>query len=195
MLAPPAPGKRHEKLRFDLSLLFTEDGKEYSAQEARARSMGLLGKKWGPPPVSESTQRATFKDDLRKQDPSKTTRTLPMGEPTVTINTKQALADVFGMYNSPEKTVRSAQFPGSKHAPLKRVEPVAPIVRPPKVPAASENIVPGVPGERAYCINEALVLRFESQPSVLTWMITVIVKRMPLLHQRFVTPRPRLTTD
>jgi checkpoint serine/threonine-protein kinase len=31
-----------------------------------------------------------------------------MGEPTVTINTKEALADVFGMYNSPEKTRKLA---------------------------------------------------------------------------------------
>jgi len=48
-------------------------------------------------------------------------------EPTVTINTKEALADVFGMYNSPEKTMRLAGVPGSKHAPLKKVEAVRPM--------------------------------------------------------------------
>jgi len=47
-------------------------------------------------------------------------------EPTVTINTKEALADVFGMYNSPEKMMRLAGVPGSKHVPLKKVEAVRP---------------------------------------------------------------------
>lgn len=50
----PEPGKRPEKLRFDLSLLFTKEGEEFSIQEARAKSMGLLGKKWGPPPDAHS---------------------------------------------------------------------------------------------------------------------------------------------
>lgn len=141
MLAPPAPGKRPEKLRFNLSLLFTDDGVEYCIQEARARSMGLLGKKWGPPPASEFSRAASssslsvpvdFNDDGQRS-----TRLMAIGgrrksviggaEPTVTINTKEALADVFGMYNSPEKT-SSLTAPGSKYAPLKRVEPVTPVI-------------------------------------------------------------------
>ena len=48
-------------------------------------------------------------------------------EPTVTINTKAALADVFGMYNSPEKSMRFGPAAGSKHAPVRKIEPVAPI--------------------------------------------------------------------
>ncbi|KAF9810051.1 hypothetical protein IEO21_07133 [Rhodonia placenta] len=128
MLAPPAPGKRPEKLRFNLSLLFTEDGTEYSMQEARARSMGLLGKKWGPPPPSE-TVRVSFKE---AQGP-RGTRTFTArkgfttGEPTVTLATKEALADVFGMYNSPEKSMRFGAVAGSKHAPVRKVEPVTPM--------------------------------------------------------------------
>jgi checkpoint serine/threonine-protein kinase len=51
-----------------------------------------------------------------------------VGEPTVTINTKEALADVFGMYNSPDKTVKR-MMPGSKHAPVKRIEPMTPATR------------------------------------------------------------------
>lgn len=47
------------------------------------------------------------------------------GEPTVTINTKEALADVFGMYNSPDKTIK-VERPGSKHAPVKKIEPATP---------------------------------------------------------------------
>ncbi|KAI0926092.1 hypothetical protein AcV5_008647 [Taiwanofungus camphoratus] len=128
MLAPPVPGKRPEKLRFNLSLLFTEDGTEYSMQEARARSMGLLGKKWGPPPPSEVV-RIDFKDGPGTRG----TRTLigrkgfAGGEPTVTLATKEALADVFGMYNSPEKSMRFGAVAGSKHAPVRKVDPVTPV--------------------------------------------------------------------
>ncbi|KAJ3504318.1 hypothetical protein NLJ89_g7994 [Agrocybe chaxingu] len=145
MLAPPAPGKRPEKLRFNMSLLFTDERVEYSIQEARARSMGLLGKKWGPPPLSESMRfsesssssssslaAVDFNDDGHKSSRFKAIgRKSLMGgtEPTVTINTKEALADVFGMYNSPEKTTKSA-IPGSKHAPLKKIKPVTPVVVP-----------------------------------------------------------------
>lgn len=131
MLAPPAPGKRPEKLRFDLSLLFTDERVEYSVQEARARSMGLLGKKWAPLPVA-STKRVDFNDDGRK-DPKHTMRkglAYSGGEPTVTIATKEALADVFGMYNSPEKSMRFGAIAGSKYAPVRRVEPVTPIALP-----------------------------------------------------------------
>jgi checkpoint serine/threonine-protein kinase len=152
MLAPPAPGKRPEKLRFNLSLLFTE-GVEYSIQEARARSKGLFGKKWGPPADSEfsrfsssssSSALVQFKDDEKRSS-----RLKPIGrksllgggaEPTVTINTKEALDDVFGMYNSPEKT-NIFMIPGSKHAPLKNIDPMTPIV-PPRINSlkGSENV-------------------------------------------------------
>jgi checkpoint serine/threonine-protein kinase len=138
MLAPPAPGRRPEKLRFNLSLLFTPSGVEYSAQEARARSMGLLGKKWGPPPASElrgssGAVRVNFNDDGSRSTQNmgatasgtrrKSVNMVGASEPTVTINTKEALADVFGMYNSPDKTVKRA-VPGSKHAPVRKIEPI-----------------------------------------------------------------------
>jgi len=154
MLAPPPPDKKPEKFRCDMSLLFTAEGIEYSTQEVRARSIGLLGKKWGPPPPSEfsyssasssssssssSTTTVDFnykgEKTLRQKDIRK--RFLSGAEPTVTINTKEALADVFGMYNSPDKTTKLA-LPGSKHAPLKKVEPVTPLV-PPKVTTLKEN--------------------------------------------------------
>ncbi|KAI9512103.1 hypothetical protein F5148DRAFT_1373397 [Russula earlei] len=132
MLSPQPSGKRPEKLRLHLHLLFTEEGGEYSMPEARARSMGLLGKKWGPPPASElsscatsSTTRVNFNDDGAKSTRNYTARrSLAGAEPTVTINTKAALADVFGMYNSPEKSTRISNMPGTKHAPVRAVEPV-----------------------------------------------------------------------
>lgn len=147
MLAPPAPGRRQEKLRFDLGLLFTEEGVEYSIQEARARSMGLLGKKWGPLPASETFRKSSsssmpvnFNDDgqksMRLMAMAGHRRSLMGGaEPTVTINTKEALADVFGMYNSPDKTVKG---PGSKHAPLKKIEAITPVA-PPRLALNREN--------------------------------------------------------
>jgi checkpoint serine/threonine-protein kinase len=153
MLAPPVPGKRLEKIRCNMSLLWTDEGVEYSVQEARARSMGLMGKKWGPPPVTElnrhhaSTSSSSssssfammdFNDDRIARLKSNGRKSLFAGaEPTVTINTKEALADVFGMYNSPDKTLKFV-VPGSKHAPLKKVEPVTP-VNPPKITFLKEN--------------------------------------------------------
>ncbi|TFY82112.1 hypothetical protein EWM64_g1903, partial [Hericium alpestre] len=146
MLAPPPPGKRPEKMQFNMSLLFTEDRAEYSMPEARARSMGLLGKKWGPPPVSELSRnapiRVNFNDDSKSARPfsAMARKSLLVGEPTVTINTKEALADVFGMYNSPEKSMRFGPMPGSKHAPVRKIEPVTPMnLVPPMRSNANEN--------------------------------------------------------
>jgi hypothetical protein len=45
----------------------------------------------------------------------------PGAEPTVTINTKESLDDVFAMMNSPEKTVRSGALPGAKYAPVRPI--------------------------------------------------------------------------
>ncbi|KAI8980173.1 Mad3/BUB1 homology region 1-domain-containing protein [Trametes punicea] len=142
MLAPPPPGKRPEKLRFNLLLLFTEDGVEYSMQEARARSMGLLGKKWGPPPEAARSHVAfSDMDGGRDEEVTKTImHNFAAGaEPTVTLATKEALADVFGMYNSPEKTMRSGTVAGSKHAPVRKIEPVAPVPLLPLLAAQSSE--------------------------------------------------------
>ncbi|KAI0359875.1 hypothetical protein OH77DRAFT_1419211 [Trametes cingulata] len=141
MLAPPPPGKRPEKLRFNLSLLFTEDGMEYSMQEARARSMGLLGKKWGPPPEATRPRVAFSGAEGGKGGGTKTmTRKFGAGaEPTVTLATKEALADVFGMYNSPEKSMRFGAVAGSKHAPVRKIEPVTPMALQPHVRALSNE--------------------------------------------------------
>lgn len=150
MLMPPQPGKRPERYRFNLSMLFTDDGIEYSVEEARARSMGLLGKKWAPPPPSEmrrlasstssslgssssSTSSDQPKTSMRRRGYDESERTVQgrgyvggYTEPTVTLATKEALADVFGMYNSPEKTMRNGPAAGSKYAPVRRVEPITP---------------------------------------------------------------------
>ena len=125
MLARPDPGRRPEKLRLDFGLLF-KDGAEYSIQEARARSMGLLGKKWPPPAPTDLDLKRSGQSRVKfNDDGAGGTRTrrglMPPPEPTVTLATKEALADVFGMYNSPERTQRLGTL-GSKHAPVHTVK-------------------------------------------------------------------------
>ncbi|KAI0694622.1 Mad3/BUB1 homology region 1-domain-containing protein, partial [Cytidiella melzeri] len=123
MLMPSSgTNRRPEKLCFHLSMLFTEDGTEYSVHEVRARSMGLLGKKW-PPPSNASTASSADQYRGTGQRAAASSKKVYY-EPTVTIATKEALADVFGMYNSPEKTLRFGAPAGSKHAPVRKVEPM-----------------------------------------------------------------------
>jgi checkpoint serine/threonine-protein kinase len=124
--------------------------------ESRARSMGLLGKKWGTP-VSTTASSSASSIKVHLNGDSQTTamaaprKSMGMrGDPTVTINTKEALADVFGMYNSPDKTIK-IERPGSKHAPVKKVEPATPaavVKQLPKEQLRDEN-TPAVkaPGE------------------------------------------------
>ncbi|KAJ3815526.1 hypothetical protein F5876DRAFT_30363 [Lentinula aff. lateritia] len=124
MLAPPQPGKPPEKLRFDMTLLYTEKTGEFCFEEARTRSMGLLRKEWPVLPV-ESLAHPARSSSLTVLRPGEgrfgKRKSMLAGEPTVTINTREALEDVFGMYNSPDRTIRM----GSKHAPVKKIEPVA----------------------------------------------------------------------
>ena len=138
--------------------------------EARARSMGLLGKKWGPPPASElsrassSTVRVNFNDDGSKATRNYTAqRGIAGAEPTVTINTKAALADVFGMYNSPEKSTRISTMAGTKHAPVRAVDPVTPLsllpqTRPASVEKANQQAAP--PSEGLPSVTFALLIAF-----------------------------------
>jgi checkpoint serine/threonine-protein kinase len=126
MLKPPSgQNRRPEKLRFNLGLLFTPDGTEYCVQEARAKSMGLLGKKWPPPPspLNSSAAASSSRDNGTSARGMSSKKVY--AEPTVTIATKEALADVFGMYNSPEKTLRFGAPVGSKHAPVRKIEPTS----------------------------------------------------------------------
>lgn len=106
--APPAANKRPEKLMFDLTLLLESDGTEYCFEEARARHLGLLGKKWplAPPPKGgSSNDLAVTSNDMKERsvevdfnDQGTKTSRLARRQ-SVTINTKQALEDVLDMYN------------------------------------------------------------------------------------------------
>ncbi|KAL0580955.1 protein kinase [Marasmius crinis-equi] len=169
MLAPPEPGKRPEKLEFSLPLLYTEEQGEFCIEEARARSMGLLGKQWPALPTgsgkSNRSSRLTvvFKDD-RNTRSLKRKSMVAGAEPTVTINTKEALADVFGMYNSPERTVKTML--GSKHAPVTRIDAITPFVPQTKVtaPSASENTPSqsSKPGMALYSTNEGANTKYRT---------------------------------
>ncbi|GJJ08698.1 hypothetical protein Clacol_002917 [Clathrus columnatus] len=96
--APPDPGRPLEKLHFDLTLLLEPDGTEYCFEEVRARHLGLLGKKWPAPPPPNNAELANVDFNDQGTKASKHSRRQSV---TVTINTKQALDDVFEMYNSP----------------------------------------------------------------------------------------------
>ncbi|PCH42415.1 hypothetical protein WOLCODRAFT_144048 [Wolfiporia cocos MD-104 SS10] len=160
MLAPPPPGKRPEKLRFTLSLLFTDDGVEYSMQEARARAMGLLGKKWLPPPSAASLQSAPSKGGRKEER----TRTKTYAEPTMTLATREAMADVFGMYNAPEATVRyGAVLDKDRYKPVE-IEPITPSANQVralsnenanKTPGSNENAGMKIPAFRPYVDENA----------------------------------------
>jgi checkpoint serine/threonine-protein kinase len=83
-----------------------------------------------------SSVKVNFNDDGQGSSRMGAARRRSMmggAEPTVTINTKEALADVFGMFNSPEKTAKLAAI--VQH---KKIEPATPIAPPPRRPA-NEN--------------------------------------------------------
>ncbi|KAF8734207.1 Mad3/BUB1 hoMad3/BUB1 homology region 1, partial [Rhizoctonia solani] len=107
----PAPGKKAEQICLPLARLQASGSgsEEYSPDEARARALGLLGKKWAPPPVvvavpvRDDTARARTNDVTGKGGKKDKERTMTMtmaGEPTVTVNTRAALGDVFEMFNT-----------------------------------------------------------------------------------------------
>ncbi|KAJ4477193.1 hypothetical protein J3R30DRAFT_3703445 [Lentinula aciculospora] len=151
MLAPPPLGKRPEELRFDMSLLYTEKTGEFCIEEARTRSMGLLRKEWPVLPVQSlaSSARSSSSNLLRAGEstgPFGKRKSMLVGEPTVTINTREALEDVFGMYNSPDRTIRM----GSKHAPVKKIEPVPMPWLTPSPPTILQEGTPNSAGFRPF---------------------------------------------
>jgi checkpoint serine/threonine-protein kinase len=143
------------------------EGGEYSMPEVRARAIGLLGKKWAPPtppfkpipqpkaarspspPPRHLQADVNFNDDGAKSSRGfLARRSIGFAEPTVTINTKAALEDVFGMYNSPDRTVRFG--PGTKYAatrPIEHASPPPPIPAPAFAPANENAGVARTPGE------------------------------------------------
>jgi checkpoint serine/threonine-protein kinase len=129
---------------FDLTLLLAPDGMEYSFREARARHLGLLDKKWPPPPppnaAASSSRAASGSDSFVKEDSvkvdfndssSKLTKAARRQSVTVTINTKQALEDVFDMYNAPLEEEAANVSSGTVETPSHLRTPAPPSSRPP----------------------------------------------------------------
>jgi checkpoint serine/threonine-protein kinase len=108
-------GKRPEKLRINLDLLYS-NSQEYCINEARAHSLGLLGKSnWPAPPPREhsvplkedgETTRGDAGASRRLSKGKEKTATRRAGSPTITFNTKAALADIEVFFNSPKKGER-----------------------------------------------------------------------------------------
>ncbi|KAF7312279.1 hypothetical protein MIND_00240900 [Mycena indigotica] len=212
IFAPPAAGKRKEVPQFDLALLLSD--KEYCIQEARAKSLGLYGKKWPPPPppvpigasssASSSSSmgasmRVNFNDD--GQTSSRLKRRRSTAEPTVTINTREALEDVFGMFNSPEKTAKLAA------ASIRKIEPATPMAPPPTFrKSVNENENARTPATFRPFVDENSVAnnsRKENTPAKFVPYVdpeegktpTVIAPRPVLGTKEAVAPRARTLTE
>jgi checkpoint serine/threonine-protein kinase len=114
--------KPNERLQIDISLLILPDGTEIHPLERRARDFGVADKKWpspGPelapnpartnPSLSQSGDIETRVDfeGTKPMTISNTNFTNMTRDATVTINTKEALMAVYGMYNSPTKSISS----------------------------------------------------------------------------------------
>ncbi|KAG8950085.1 hypothetical protein FRC00_007856 [Tulasnella sp. 408] len=98
---PGQPPRKPEKYMFRLELLWNEkEEKEYCASEVRAKSLGLLNKQWPLPPfMAQPEKTAYFEPTKTAGGASRTGRMSMAREPTVTINTKFAMNDVFDMFN------------------------------------------------------------------------------------------------
>lgn len=116
--------KPNERLQIDIALLILPDGTEIHPLERRARDFGVADKKWpspgpelAPNPSGTNPSSSMFKSgeietrvDFEGTKPmtiSNTNFTNMTRDATVTINTKEALMAVYGMYNSPTKSISS----------------------------------------------------------------------------------------
>ncbi|KAG8805687.1 Mitotic spindle checkpoint component mad3, partial [Serendipita sp. 399] len=127
--------KPNERLEINVSLLTLSDGTEIHPLERRARDSGLADKKW-PEPSPEQMALRHGDEDLFSPRPDdhhvrvdfEATRSGGFGntytnmskDATVTINTKEALMAVYGMYNSPTKSLTGGKIfidPASSSAP------------------------------------------------------------------------------
>lgn len=105
-LSAPAPGKKPEILGLAISQIWV-DGEEYDRRESRARSFGLLGKKWPEPPIEEDDFSVPLKGDgdgntkTRRKSTTKSRQSVSgLVTSSPTTNTKAALSDVFDMFNT-----------------------------------------------------------------------------------------------
>lgn len=112
--------KPNERLQIDISLLILPDGTEIHPLERRARDFGVADKKWPKPgPELAPNSHSGFQtgdietkvdfDGTKPMTISHTNLTNMTRDATVTINTKEALMDVYGMYNSPTKSLTSGK--------------------------------------------------------------------------------------
>jgi checkpoint serine/threonine-protein kinase len=123
--------KPNEKLQINTSLLILADGTEIHPLELRARDFGVADKKWPPPSLEETMDQSSAMNgsinrnglsghalgDHEEQVDFEGTKPMTLGstfaamtrEATVTINTKAALMDVYGMYNSPTKSMTTGR--------------------------------------------------------------------------------------
>ncbi|PVG04065.1 hypothetical protein CPB86DRAFT_809962 [Serendipita vermifera] len=115
--------KPNERLQINVSMLVLADGTEIHPLERRARDFGFADKKWPPPdpeqmengnnrgpgPSNDGYETKVDFDGTKPMTLASTNYTGTMRDATVTINTKEALMAVYGMYNSPTKSLTSGK--------------------------------------------------------------------------------------
>ncbi|EJU04893.1 hypothetical protein DACRYDRAFT_114215 [Dacryopinax primogenitus] len=125
-----------EAIRIDLLQMY-KDGVEWSLDEMRARRRGMLGKTWEDEPISTISDS---KDDILeplKDDPESAPKeaerermTMRLDAPTV--NTRAALDDVYGLFNT--SPAKSEQEEPPSPAPVTRTPSL-----PSQLPRLNEN--------------------------------------------------------
>lgn len=139
--------KPNERLQIDISLLILPDGTEIHPLERRARDFGVADKKWPQPGPEQTPNPKAAQNRLRSRDgdheaevdfegtkPMTMSSTMMTRDATVTINTKEALMAVYGMYNSPTKSLTTGDaFRSAMVDPMNEAMPT------PMAPPRDEN--------------------------------------------------------
>jgi checkpoint serine/threonine-protein kinase len=147
--------KPNERLQIDISLLILPDGTEIHPLERRARDFGVADKRWPMPgpeqtpnPKAAAQNRTQPKDsDHEIQVDFEGTKPMTMSstmtgfsrDATVTINTKEALMAVYGMYNSPTKSLTSGKAFSAAMIDPQNADFPTPMANPASVAPRDEN--------------------------------------------------------
>ncbi|KAG4305737.1 hypothetical protein PORY_000647 [Pneumocystis oryctolagi] len=99
---PPVP-KKEEKIMVDLEAIYCKNGEEYSLDELKAKAMNLLGKDWEDDNEGRTVPLYSKNKTPLLEDSFQISSNLKRGQESPTINTKEALADIFDIFNQPLK--------------------------------------------------------------------------------------------
>ncbi|KAG5438055.1 hypothetical protein PCANB_000402 [Pneumocystis canis] len=96
--------KKEEKIIVDLEAIYYENGEEFSLDELKAKTMGLIGKIWEIDETVNTMIPLYFEAETTLSKDSPQVFSNPKKrQVSPTINTKAALADIFDIFNQPLK--------------------------------------------------------------------------------------------